>query len=189
MIKIQIIIGSTRDGRAGEKVGLWIYQELTDYACKPRKTSSCEAELLDLKKWSLPLYDEPTSHLAQKWINKIKQADGYIIVTPEYNHGYPASLKNALDYPYEEWNRKPVGFVSYSAGRGAGIRSVEQLRLVSIELQMAPIREAVHIPFIKTAIDEAGIPKDEKLNGQAKGFLQELLWWTKVLKEARTKFS
>lgn len=176
MIKIQIIIGSTREGRIGEKVGKWILGQVQ----QAQKRSSFEAELLDLKEWHLPMYGEPTSDVTQRWIDKIKKADGYIIVTPEYNHGYPASLKNALDYPYEEWNRKPVGFVSYSAGRGAGIRAVEQLRLVSIELQMAPIRDAIHIPFIKTAIDE-------KLNGQAKEFLEELLWWTKALKEARTR--
>lgn len=182
MIKIQIIIGSTREGRAGEKVGKWILGQA-------QKDSPFEAELLDLKGWNLPLYDEPTSEVTQKWIDKIKEADGYIIVTPEYNHGYPASLKNALDYPYEEWNRKPVGFVSYSAGRGAGIRAVEQLRLVSIELQMAPIREAIHIPFIKKAFDESGNPTDSKLNERAKQFLDELLWWTRALKTARTKFS
>lgn len=180
MIKIQIIIGSTREGRSGEKVGKWILRQA-------QKDHPFEAELLDLKEWNLPLYDEPTSDVTQKWIDKIKEANGYIIVTPEYNHGYPASLKNALDYPYEEWNRKPVGFVSYSAGRGAGIRAVEQLRLVSIELQMAPIREAIHIPSIKKALDESGNPTDSKLNERAKDFLDELLWWTRALKEAREK--
>lgn len=183
MVKIHIIVGSTRNGRQGQKVAQWIYQQLKNYA---QKDSPFVAEMLDLQKWNLPMYDDPESKIAKKWMQKVALADGYIIVTPEYNHGYPASLKNALDYPYEEWNKKPVGFVSYSAGRGAGIRAVEQLRLVSIELQMAPIRDAIHIPYIKSAFDEKGPVKDpDKLNLAAKEFFEELLWWTKALKKAR----
>lgn len=180
MVKIQIIAGSTRNGRQGIKIAQWIFS----YA---QKIADVEAELLDLKLWNLPIYDEPEPDIAKQWMKKVAVADGYVIVTPEYNHGYPASLKNALDYPYEEWNRKVVGFIAYSGGRGAGIRAVEQLKQVVIELQMAPLREAIYIPRVKEAFDENGHPKDETLNESAKEFFDELLWWTKALKEARSK--
>ncbi|HTX19838.1 MAG TPA: NAD(P)H-dependent oxidoreductase, partial [Bacteroidota bacterium] len=110
--------------------------------------------MIDLRDWQLPMYDEPispvsnkgiyTNPIGRKWADKIGEADGYIIVTPEYNHGYPAVLKNAIDWVFQEWRRKPVGFVSY--GNLGGARVIEQLRQVVIELQMLPIRNAVHIP-------------------------------------------
>ncbi len=114
-IKIQIILGSTRPKRFSEKPGKWIFEELT-------KREGVEAELLDLRDYPLPFFNEPvsptrlngqySSDVATKWVNKIAEADGYILVTPEYNHGYPAVLKNALDYPYNEWNNKSVAFVA-----------------------------------------------------------------------------
>lgn len=191
-IRIAVIVGSTREGRFSEKPAAWIFEEV-------KKLPDAEAELLDLRDFPLPFYNEPISpsnfkgnypsEAVAKWSLRIKAADAFVIVTPEYNHGYPAVLKNALDYVYDEWHRKPVGFVSY--GGVSGARVIEQLRLVSIELRMAPIRDAVHIPPpIVTAIKKEGVPPAEalgKLKEKSDLFLADLLWWAKALKEARER--
>lgn len=188
MIKIQVILGSTRPNRQSEKVGNWVLEQIS-------KNPEITAELIDLKDWPLPFYNESSSltslkgelsvEIAKKWGEKIKEADGYIIVTPEYNHGYSAVLKNALDYAYYEWNNKPIAFVGYGGSVGGG-RAVEQLRLVAIELQMAPIRNAVFIPAVWAAFDESGVLKEvERYNKAIEGVLIQLLWWAKALKQAR----
>lgn len=182
-MKIQIIIASTRNGRQGGKVGQWVYQEV---AKKAAVNKDFEVELLDLLEWNLPTYQEPHGEIANKWKAKIAEADGYIIVTPEYNHGYPSSLKTALDYPYDEWNKKAVGFVGYSDGMSAGIRSVEQLRQVAIQLQLAPIRQAMYFPNVVTAF-EGDSPVDPGMQKRLETFVNELLWWTGALKVAREK--
>lgn len=185
--KIQVIIGSIRQGRQGEKVANWVFDQI-------RNNDALEIELVDLKDYPLEFYNAPStpkllnetyqSELANKWVAKVGEADGYIIVTPEYNHGYPASLKNALDYPYASWNKKPVAFVSYG-GPGAGLRVVEQLRLVSIELQMAPIQESVWIPYVRDAFEENGKIKDESYNARLRSMFDQLSWWVKALKSVR----
>jgi NAD(P)H-dependent FMN reductase len=144
---IHVIIGSTRQNRFSEKPARYLFDELS-------KREGIRSELVDLRDWPLPFYDEPISpasnkgsyshELGKKWAAKVGEADGYIIVTPEYNHGYPAVLKNALDWVFPEWNNKPVGFVSY--GNVGGARAIEQLRQVVIELHMVPMRNAIHIP-------------------------------------------
>jgi|SRR3989344_1785099 len=189
-MKIKVIMGSARESRFSEKPGPWILGELN-------KQEGIEAELLDLRDYPMPFFEEaatpsmkqePYKHpVVKKWTAKIAEADGFVIVTPEYNHGYPAVLKNALDYVYQEWNNKPVGFVSY--GSVAGARSVEQLRLVAIELQMAPIRAAIHLPVDKWAPVWLGKAPAEDLfaavAGPAQAFIEQLMWWTKALKTAR----
>ena len=185
-LNIAVIMGSTRRERFSEKPARWIFEEVG-------RSEGVTAELLDLRDYPLPFFDEPQGAAAMKgkypnkevrnWAEKIAWADAFIIVTPEYNHGYPAVLKNALDNLYVEWNNKPVGFVSW--GGVAGARSVEQLRLVSIELQMVPIRNAVHIPAHWTLTDEAGNLKTDTLKDSAGRFLGQLLWWARVLKGAR----
>ena len=147
IIKVKVIIGSTRPNRFSEKPASWIYEET-------QKREGVAAELLDLRDYSMPFFDQPISpamsggkyanDVVKTWAGKIKDGDAFIIVTPEYNHGYPAVLKNALDSIFQEWNKKPVGLVSY--GNAGGARSVEQLRQVVIELQMFPIRNAIHLP-------------------------------------------
>lgn len=146
MLKIQVIIGSTRENRFSEKPANYIFSEL-------KKQKDVEPELIDLKDWPLPFFDEPISPsmskgkynnpLGRKWADKVAEADGYIIIAPEYNHGYPAVLKNALDWVFNEWHKKPIGFVSY--GSVGGARSVEQLKQVAIELKLVPIRQAIHL--------------------------------------------
>jgi len=186
MLKIQVILGSTRPNRMSEVVGKWI-------ANQAEKKSEVKVEILDLREYPMPFFNEPmppamlegkySDKVVTKWVKKVAEGDAYIIVAPEYNHGSPAVLKNALDYPYSEWNKKPVGFVSY--GGVGGARSVEQLRQTVIELQMAPIRNSVNIMGVWQAFDEKGQPKDPKLNDFAGAFLDQLIWWGKALKQAR----
>lgn len=143
-LNIAIIIGSTRPKRNGKAVGKWVYT-------MAQKRDKATYELIDLKEIDLPFLDEPKSPMqgdyahdhTRKWSERIAPFDGYILVTPEYNHGTSAALKNALDFLYKEWNKKPVGFVSY--GSDSGTRAVEQLRQVVVELQMAPIRTQVSL--------------------------------------------
>lgn len=192
MLKIQVIIGSTRPSRFSEKPAQWIFETL-------KKNPEVDAELLDLRDYPLPFFAEPvspsyakepyTNEIVQKWTQKIGEADGYIIVTPEYNHGYPAVLKNALDYVYHNWNKKPVGFVSY--GSVGGARAVEQLREVAVELQMVPIRSAIHISgdtYMAASKEENQNPF-EPLNQRAEDLINQLLWWAKTLKSARESTS
>lgn len=195
-IKIKVIVGSTRQNRFSEKPARWIFEEA-------KKLEEVEAELLDLRDYPMPFFDSFMSpsmaqgkyenEVVQKWAEKIADGDAFIIVTPEYNHGYPAVLKNALDVIYPEWNRKPVGFVSY--GSAVGARSVEQLRQVAVELQMAPIRHAIHIPndiFFAAMMGKGpqGPEMFEPIRKSPMGdiverFFNDLLWWAKALKAAR----
>ncbi len=189
MAKIQIIFGSTREGRKGEVVATWV-KNLTE------KFSEAEFEFIDLRDWELPYYNDPnlastgeySYNYTKKWSEKISEGDGYLIITPEYNHGYPAVLKNALDLLYKEWNKKPVAFVSYGGSAG-GARAVEQLRHVVIELDMVPVREAVHLIRFIRSFDENGKLKeaDTFYNDLANKMLDSLVWWAKILKEAREK--
>lgn len=196
IIKIKVIIGSTREGRFSEKPAQWIFEEA-------KKLEGAAIELLDLRDYEMPFFDSPvppsmakgqySNEVVQKWAEKINEGDAFIIVSPEYNHGYSAVLKNALDVIYPEWHRKPVGFVSYGSALGA--RSVEQLRQVAVELQMAPIRNAIHIPadiFMAAMMGNApqGPEMFESIRKSPMGdpverFLNDLLWWAKALKAAR----
>jgi NAD(P)H-dependent FMN reductase len=147
MIRIGIILGSTRPNRNGEQVARWVYDNAA-------LRSDAEFELVDLRDYPLPHLDEPlppslgqyqNDHTRQ-WADKIASFDGFVIVTPEYNHSTSGVLKNAIDYLYAEWNNKAVGFVSYGAVGGA--RAAEHLRLVAGELQMADVRQQVTLSLI-----------------------------------------
>jgi NAD(P)H-dependent FMN reductase len=144
-MRIAIIVGSTRPGRKGLAVGQWVHG-----LASPRR--SAEYELIDLVDYGLPLLDEPvppsmakspTQEHTKRWAAKIGSFDGYVLVTPEYNHGPPASLKNALDFLYREWCNKSVGFVGYG-GVGAA-RSIEMLRATCSNLELADVRSAVSL--------------------------------------------
>ena len=147
MTRIGIILGSTRPNRNGEQVARWVYDNAS-------LRSDAEFELVDLRDYPLPHLDEPlppslgqyqNDHTRQ-WADKIASFDGFVIVTPEYNHSTSGVLKNAIDYLYAEWNNKAVGFVSY--GSVGGARAVEHLRLVAGELQMADVRQQVALSLI-----------------------------------------
>lgn len=184
-LNIKVIIGSTRANRFSEKPAQWIFE-------LAQARPELDVELLDLRDFPLPFFEEAmppglakdsyTNPVVVRWRGKIKEADGFIICSPEYNHGYPAVLKNALDYVYYAWSRKAVAFVSW--GGAGGTRGVEQLRLVAVELDMVPTRFAVHIPnpwLVKSVADI-----DTEQNRQsAAALLDNLAWWAGALKAAR----
>jgi len=142
MLKIAIIIGSTRPGRVGESVARWVYG-LTQHR------SDAEFELVDIAAFNLPLLDEPvppsmgkySKEHTKTWAAKMASFDGYVFVTPEYNHSTSAALKNAIDFLFAEWNNKVAGFVGY--GSAGGVRAVEHLRLIMAEVQIATVRNQV----------------------------------------------
>lgn len=185
--RIGVIIGSTRPGRFGDKPAAWI-AELA------KATGEFEVELIDLRDHKLPLFDEQASPAwapsqapgAKEWQEKVASLDGYIMTAAEYNHAPTAVLKNALDYAYREWNNKPVAFVGY--GGVGGARAVEQLRLIAIELQMAPIRTAVHIVWADYMQIASGDKKPgdfPHLTQAASDMLKQFSWWVGALKAAR----
>lgn len=183
-MKIQIIIGSVREGRLSKPVADWALEQL-------KGRDDFEIELVDLKEWDLPMFSEAKSPAAgdysnpvqKKWAEKIGEADGYIFVSPEYNHSFSAALKNALDYLYNEWGRKPATFVSF--GGVSGARSIEQLRLVLVELRMAPLRDAVHIKDVWGKVKDGAFQADEGDLKQLTAAVDHLSWWSKTLKAGR----
>ena len=194
MTAISVIIGSTRQGRFSERPAEWILQHL-------KKRSSVDARLLDLRDYPMPFFDQPVPpatpgrrpyehEVVKKWTAAIGQSDGFVFVTPEYNYGPAAVLKNAIDWVYPEWNRKAVGFVSYGSAMGA--RGVQQLRETAIELQLAPVRSSVHIPVATLWAHYKGGDVDAglgQLEASAGALIDDLLWWTEALKTARSRVS
>jgi NAD(P)H-dependent FMN reductase len=187
---ISVIVGSTRKGRFSEKPAHWILQHL-------KKRDGVDARLLDLRDFPLPFFDQPVppampgrppykGEIVQSWTAAIAESDGFVFVTPEYNFGPSAVLKNAIDWVYPEWNRKAAGFVSYGGAMGA--RAVQQLRETAVELQLAPIRTAVHIPVATLWAHFQGGDVDAglaELAAPATTMIDDLLWWTTALKTAR----
>ena len=189
-MKLKIIIASTRPGRKGPILGTWI----TDLA---RKHGAYDVEVLDLAEIKLPFMDEPNhprfgkyEHAHTKaWSKTISDADAFIFVTPEYNYGYPATLKNALDYLFVEWTYKPVGFVSYG-GVAAGTRAVQMLKQVVTAQKMMPVAESVNVPFFTRFINDADVfVPDEGLEKSAFAMMDELVLWTKSLMQLRASLS
>ena len=189
-IRIKIIIGSTRSNRFSEKPAQWIYEEA-------KKKADVSVELLDLRDYPMPFLEprvpaaresEHANGIIKTWSEKIKDGDAFIIVTPEYNYGYPAVLKNALDSVFQEWNKKPVGFISY--GRAGGVHSVEQLKQVVTQLQMVPIKNAINISDqMHRALTKEKVPINMEvfrmLRDPVQVFLNELIQAAKELKTTR----
>lgn len=191
-INIKVIAGSTREGRFSDKAAIWIAEEI-------KKQDGVTVEILDLLDYEMPFFNEAVSpsfktepyknEAVARFTKKIEEGDAFIMVTPEYNHSTSGVLKNAIDWVSPEWNNKPIAFVSY--GSVGGARAVEQLRLIAVELQMAPIREAIHMngeqyfPVVmgKSGADDLFANYVEK----AGAMISQLLWWTSTLKEARNK--
>ena len=187
--KLAIIIGSIRPNRFADHPAQWINEIAALHG-------NFEVELIDLKDYPLPLFAEAASPLyapskdevARRWQKKVAEFDAYIFTAAEYNRGPTAVLKNALDYAYNEWSNKAVAFVGY--GGVGGARAVEQLRLNAIELQMAPIRTAVHIllpTYLAVLQEKRKLAEFDYLNQNAKDMLNKLAWWTEALKTAREK--
>ncbi len=186
MPKLMIVIASTRPGRVGLPVGQWFADRATAHG-------GFEVQVADLAEINLPLLDEPnhprlrkyTRPHTQAWSELVDGADAFAFVTPEYNHGYPAALKNAIDYLHEEWKYKPVGFVSYGAV-AAGTRSVQQLKQVVAAVKMTPLFEAVAIPFVAQFLDDEGaLRPNEALEEAADVMLDELLRVEEALRALR----
>ena len=194
MTVISVIVGSTRQGRFSEKPAQWIFQRL-------KNRGGVDTRLLDLRDFPMPFFDQPVppampsrpayeNEVVKKWTAEIARSDGFIFVTPEYNYGTSAVLKNALDWVYPEWNRKAAAFVSYGSAMGA--RGVQQLRLTAIELQLAPVRSSLYIPVATLWAHFQGGDVDAgltELEGAAKTMIDDLLWWTAALKAARATAS
>jgi NAD(P)H-dependent FMN reductase len=189
--RIGIVISTTRMGRFADKPVKWLWGLASSRA-------DMEFEIVDLRVYPLPFFDErasparkpPENPLAQRWARKVGELDGFIFVTGEYNHGVPAVLKNALDYAFTEFNRKPAAYVGYG-GVGAA-RAVEQLRLINVELEMAPLRAAVHIggaDFVGMLAHGRSFADSPQLEPAARAMLDELSWWARVLKAARAATS
>ncbi len=190
MPHLQVITGTTRPGRFSEKVADWVVEHVA-------ARDDVSSEPVDLRDYPLPFFDQvapartlrdyPTE-AAALFGRKIDQADGYVILTGEYNHGYPAVLKNAMDHTFIEWRRKPVSFVGW--GNVGGARAVEQLREVAVEFEMAPLRHAVHIlPEVMVAAMQAPEPFDTAvfapLEPRLALLIEDLVWWTTTLAAGR----
>jgi NAD(P)H-dependent FMN reductase len=187
-MRVAIILGSTRPGRNGEAVAKWVY-------AIAKKRSDAEYELIDLKDVNLPLLDEPVPPSQGKyskphtraWAEKINSFDAFVFVTPEYNHGIPGALKNAIDFLYGEWNNKAAGFVAY--GSAGGTRAVEQLRLVMGELQVADVRAQVALSLSTDFENYSTFKPAARHEAALNAMLDQLTAWggaLKTLREART---
>ncbi len=184
MLRIAIILGSTRPGRNGEAVAKWVY----DIA---KSRGDAEFEYVDIKDYGLPLLDEPvppsqgvySKEHTKKWAAKIDSFDAFVFVTAEYNHGIPGALKNAIDFLYKEWNNKVAGFVGY--GSAGGVRAVEQLRLVMAEMQVATVRAQVQLSLF-TDFENFSVfkpaPYQEK---SVNTMLDQVVSWATALKTLR----
>jgi NAD(P)H-dependent FMN reductase len=184
MLRVAVILGSTRPGRIGEAVAHWTYE-----IAKQRKDA--EVEFVDIKDYDLPLLDEPlppsrgqySKPHTLKWADKIASFDAFVFVTPEYNHGISGALKNAIDYLYNEWNNKAAGFVGY--GSAGGVRAVEALRLVMGELQVADVRNQVMLSLFTDFENYTVFKPASHHEGKLNGMLDQLVAWGEALKTLR----
>lgn len=186
MTTIAVILGSTRPGRNGEAVAKWILELAS-------ARTDATFELVDIADHDLPLLDEPVpasmgqyqNEHTQRWAETVARYDGYVFVTPEYNHSTSAALKNAIDYVYAEWNNKAAGFVSY--GSAGGVRAVEHLRLIAAELQIATVRAQVFLSLADDFKDYSEFtPRDQALP-QVETMLDQLVSWTRALESVRAE--
>ena len=186
MIDVAIILGSTRPGRRAEPIARWIHT-IAD------KRGDARFELVDIAEFRLPFLDEPTPAMMQKytqphtrkWAAKIDAFDAFVFVTPEYNHGISASLKNAIDFLYREWNNKAAGFVGYGGGEGA--RGVEQLRLVMAEMQVATVRAQVGLSLFTDFENFHAFKPAPGREAAVTSMLDQLVAWGGALKAVRER--
>jgi NAD(P)H-dependent FMN reductase len=183
---LQIVIASTRPGRVGLPVGRW-------FEAHARAHGAFEIEVADLAEIRLPFMDEPnhprlrkyTHQHTRDWSARVEAADAFVFVMPEYNYGFTAPLKNAIDYLHTEWQYKPVGLVSYG-GISAGTRAAQMVKQVVTTLKMTPLPEAVSIPFVAQFVDDEGVVKpNEVMEQSSTAMLDELVRVEKALRGLR----
>ena len=192
MLNLKMIIGSTRPGRAADKVIPWITAVTTEHG-------AFDVEILDLRDWQLPIFGESYATIGdprnpafsvpevRRWNDAIAAGDAYLFVTPEYNHSVPGGLKNAIDSVFATFafRNKPAACVAYSGGIGGGIRAVEHLAHVAIEAELVPLRNNVVIPFVGAAFGPDGAPVDDRAKLATTIMLDDLAWWGTTLQRAR----
>jgi NAD(P)H-dependent FMN reductase len=192
ILKLQIIVGSTREGRHADAVLRWA-------SPVARASGAFEVEVLDLRDWPLPFFQEVVAKMGdlkdptysepvvKRWNDKIKEADAYLIITPEYNHSIPAVLKNAIDSVFFSFRfrHKPVAFVGYSIGATAGVRAVDHLHEIMLETDAVPVRTPTLIPFVDHAFDADGKPSNPILQASLTVMLEDLAWMGTALQSAR----
>ena len=183
---IPVILGSTRRGRQSPKVARFIAERM-------RRSGRIETEILDLAEYDFPIMeerlrfrDDPPPGL-REFGEKVARSDSLVIVTPEYNNGYPGVLKNALDYLLPEYRRKPVAIVTVSAGGFGGINCLAQLRLVTLGMGAFPIPAALPVSRVAESFDEDGTPKDESYEKRAQAFIAEVLWFAEAIAVQKAK--
>jgi NAD(P)H-dependent FMN reductase len=178
-LNLAVIIGSTREGRLGDKVGHW-------FAREAERHGRFIVDLIDLANVDLPaVHPVKTTPAIEAFLSRLAIADAFVAVTPEYNHSFPASLKHAIDQGLAEWRAKPIGFVSYG-GMAGGLRAVEHLRLVFAELHAMTMRDCVSFHSAWDRFDGAGEPKDsQSCSTAARRMLDQLAWWGVALQGAR----
>ena len=178
-LQLAVMVGSTRDGRFGDTVARW-------FAGQARQRSDMVVDVVDLVDVDLPaVLPRRATRALQTYAERIDRADAFVVVTPEYNHSFPASLKQAIDVVFTPWKRKPVGFVSYG-GISGGLRAVEQLRLVFAELHATTVRETVSFHMAPALFDRSGELIDPTgPAAAAKTMLDDLAWWAEALRTAR----
>jgi NAD(P)H-dependent FMN reductase len=171
-LRIAVIVGSTREGRVGDAIARWFVDRV-------KQRDDIDLDVLDLAEYEFPRhYPEEATPQMTLFTSAVDRADGYVVVTPEYNRSFPASLKQAIDYAYDEWHAKPVGFVSYGC-RSRGHYAVEALRVVFTELHTMAVRDEVGIDLLD------GPPQDRD-DVAVTTMLDQLTWWARALREART---
>jgi len=194
MSKLLVIVGSTRPTRAADLVLPWLTERVSEH-------EAFDAEIVDLRDWPLPIFAEhygtigdfndPTysAPIVKAWNEKIKSADAYVIVTPEYNHSLPGGLKNAIDSVFVSFafRNKPVAFVGYAGGQAGGVRAIEHLAHIVVEAEAVPLRNTVVIPFVTEAFGAGGQPKNPIVNVAAGIMLDDLAWWSAALERARAE--
>lgn len=183
-LNIPVILGSVREGRKSEAAAKYLVEKI--------KAAGHETQLVDFKELPLPFFDSPLLPVqlkgkypypnVQKWSEIAYKANGFVIIAPEYNHGYSAVLKNALDWLYLEFDHKPVGLVGASSGTIAGARAIEQLRPIMENFSMFAIRETIGFAIVQNVFDDSGKLLDDSYNKKIDGFLQSLIKSAEIMK-------
>ena len=191
-MKLQVIVGSTRPTRAADKVVPWVVNRAALH-------EAFETEVIDLRDWQLPMFGEHmgsigdpndpsySEQIVRRWNRKIAEADAYLVITPEYNHSVPGELKNAIDSVFFSFafRNKPMAMVGYSGGIGGAIRAIEHLAQIAVEVEAAPLRSTVVLPFVDKAFTPDGEPAEQATEVSLQILLDDLAWWGAALRDAR----